>query len=284
MEKLHRLWLSKSPKWIPSPITAFLYIIKNSIKEWIFSDFVGWLRNMGVKVEWIEAWEPYADWIIGGILLIAFIVLTIIAGIDTKTKYQQRLVAWEVYDNLSKAFRSLMYASSMEERAKAHDDIGKERDKLPDKGLDKIINLHFALDTWNVEFLPDLTDDEAQSSLRVGLQATRNYMKSKYGQREYSQNNEKDKRKYLFKWEHFKELTKLLLALKNAKIKNKEEIFANIEMERNAIRDRGLDKKIKPMLAAIRERIECGTDIKPVINTGIDTLRDYMNKHYPMED
>ena len=164
---------------------VFLFIFRNSIEEWIFSDFVELLRNMDIKVGWLEAPTPYADWIIGGVLVILFLILVVLAGIDTKIKYQRGMVAWQVYDNLSNAFKNLMYATGEADRVDAHACIEKERGKLPDKELDKLVRLLLDAESERIVLGMNPSSDAAQRVLSLTNERIRNHFKSKYGGRDY---------------------------------------------------------------------------------------------------
>lgn len=102
---------------------------------------------------------------------------------------KSHLAAWEVYDNLTNAFRDLMYSTDEKKRSDIHARIEQERGKLPDKELDKMINLFLDAEAERARYGMNPYSDDAQYVLSLNNERMRNYVYQKYGSREYGREN-----------------------------------------------------------------------------------------------
>ena len=167
-----------SPKWLATLFNILLWAFRETITEWIFGDFVSWLKGESVFV------AEYADWIVGGVIISLAIAGIIWASIDTKNRWLNKR-AWEVYDNLCEGFRDLTYKQVEGERISVYARIEKERGRLPDKGLDEIIKLFLDVEAERARCGMTPFSDDAQKALSIIFERMRNYINGKYGGRKY---------------------------------------------------------------------------------------------------
>ncbi|MBI2852990.1 MAG: hypothetical protein HYX84_07825 [Chloroflexi bacterium] len=163
MRRIYVLWVFVKHMWLVSPS--------------LFTDPFDFAERW-LKVEYFNP-PQWLFWV----LLVAGISVAIYLTYRELNKSHS--VAWEVYDNLSKAFRDLTYATDEKQRAEIHAHIEEERGKLPDRELDTMINLFLNAEAERARFGLSPYSDDAQYVLSLHNERMRNYLSMKYGSREY---------------------------------------------------------------------------------------------------
>ena len=169
------LWISRlgiNPvAWIGWSIMRF------TAYAWFEEEVLSFVKQIAVFLE-LPMWA--VEVLFAGLILIASMYWLFISI----RKNEQNELAWQVYGNLSEEFRNLMFATEAKDRADIYALIEKERDKLPDTGLDKIIDEDIlGVERERAHWNMNSYCDEADAYLSEGLKNMRNYFKRKYGGR-----------------------------------------------------------------------------------------------------
>lgn len=122
-------------------------------------------------------------WLFWVLLSLAIGLALLLTLLDLKKLAQNNPTAWVVYDNLCELFRTLTHAINEQERDAIHACIEKERGKLPDKELDKMIRLFLDAEAERAKFGLSSYNDVAQYILSLNNERMRNYILNKYGER-----------------------------------------------------------------------------------------------------
>jgi hypothetical protein len=122
-------------------------------------------------------------WLFWLFLILAIGLALLLTILDLRKLARNNPIAWEVYDNLCKLFRELTHTGEKKERDIIHSKIEKERGKLPDKTLDKMIRLFLNAEAERLRFGMDSYIDDAQYMLSLNNERMRNHIQSKYGDR-----------------------------------------------------------------------------------------------------
>lgn len=106
-------------------------------------------------------------WLTQVLLGFAIVLALLLTIIDLKKQAKHNPIAWAVYDKLSELFRELTNADNDKQRDEIHARIEKERGKLPDKGLDKLIRLFLDAEDERARFGLDSYKSDAQYILSL---------------------------------------------------------------------------------------------------------------------
>jgi hypothetical protein len=123
------------------------------------------------------------------LLVISICVAIYLTYRDISNNEKYNLVAWRAYDRLSELFRKLTHTIDEKERDDIHADIEKERGKVPDRTLDKMIRLFLNAEAERFKFHLNFYSDDAQYMLSLNNERMRNHIKDKYGERKPEREN-----------------------------------------------------------------------------------------------
>jgi hypothetical protein len=168
----HRSFIRKYK--VPLSLASFVFIgIPTYIDTlWSLTERISNMNEAGFNVAWL-----YAVTIPIGLAMFIFIIW------QSRKPLENSDAAWQVYDELVNAFRELVFAKDEKLRVAVHTRIESERGKLPDKQLDKYINLFLAAEAERARYNIDPYSDEAQYVLSLNNERMRNHIKSRYGER-----------------------------------------------------------------------------------------------------